>query len=259
MRADFFHLLLERSRTGGRNNRKGRHVAWKDAPSKQSMKKAHTDHKQLNENLAPLKRYLGQQVGRPWNKVNSEIRVHLSPDSAVQLHIIGHLKDFIEVHTVEDKGVYYRVSYYGYLPIRSGMLFVDKHGLIRKAKTVKRKKNSPKPFPEMLTEEINKHVNKEKSVFALHEGVCYKVFKNPDTELYSNWNKAKRIHANQDYGFAHWNLDSYGSSRLIWFFKTYDKQIRSYKSEYLNHLSNLLTTVIPYTGFKPDKVKHEKM
>jgi hypothetical protein len=47
--------------------------------------------KSLNENLAPLHRYLRAQVGRPWNKVYSEICQHINRNSAVQLHIWQHL------------------------------------------------------------------------------------------------------------------------------------------------------------------------
>lgn len=47
--------------------------------------------KHLNENLAPLRRYLRSNVGRPWNKVYSEICQRINRDSAVQLHVWQHL------------------------------------------------------------------------------------------------------------------------------------------------------------------------
>ncbi|MEZ5937349.1 MAG: hypothetical protein R3C52_03930 [Hyphomonadaceae bacterium] len=55
--------------------------------------------KSLNENLAPLRRYLGKQIGRPWNKVYSEISENLKPTSTVQQHVRDHLKDFVAVET----------------------------------------------------------------------------------------------------------------------------------------------------------------
>lgn len=55
--------------------------------------------KGLNENLAPLKRYLGKQVGRPWNKVFSEISEHLKPTSTVQQHVRDHIEDFVALKT----------------------------------------------------------------------------------------------------------------------------------------------------------------
>jgi hypothetical protein len=50
-----------------------------------------------NENLAPLRRYLERQVGRPWDKVYSEIARHLRVDNTVQQHVRDHLSDFVAV------------------------------------------------------------------------------------------------------------------------------------------------------------------
>ncbi|MGD9966756.1 MAG: hypothetical protein AB7T59_09565 [Hyphomonadaceae bacterium] len=55
--------------------------------------------KRLNETLNPLKRYLASNVGRPWNKVYSEISEHLKPSSTVQQHVRDHLDDFIATKT----------------------------------------------------------------------------------------------------------------------------------------------------------------
>jgi hypothetical protein len=50
------------------------------------MRRRYKEHAQkaLNENLAPLRRYLLKQIGRPWNKVFSEICQNLRVDSVVQ-------------------------------------------------------------------------------------------------------------------------------------------------------------------------------
>lgn len=55
--------------------------------------------KSLNENLNPLKRYLASNVGRPWNKIYSEISAHLKAGSTVQQHVRDHLEDFVAVRT----------------------------------------------------------------------------------------------------------------------------------------------------------------
>ncbi|MBX3430395.1 MAG: hypothetical protein KF779_12520 [Hyphomonadaceae bacterium] len=55
--------------------------------------------KALNETLNPLKRYLASNVGRPWNKVYSEINEHLKPTSTVQQHVRDHLDDFVATKT----------------------------------------------------------------------------------------------------------------------------------------------------------------
>src|SRR5205823_5532645 len=47
--------------------------------------------KNLRENLAPLRRFLRAQLGRPWDKVYGEICDRINRDSAVQNHIWQHL------------------------------------------------------------------------------------------------------------------------------------------------------------------------
>ena len=51
--------------------------------------------KLLNENLAPLRRYLLSNVGRPWCKVFSEMSQHMRLDSPVQLHIWQHVQGYV--------------------------------------------------------------------------------------------------------------------------------------------------------------------
>ena len=56
--------------------------------------------KEFTDNLNPLKRYLGRQVGRPWNKVYSEICENLSVRSTVQQHLRDHLYECMELRAV---------------------------------------------------------------------------------------------------------------------------------------------------------------
>lgn len=56
-------------------------------------------NKELNENLKPLQRFLRSRVGKPWNKVYSEIMAGLNMQNAVQYHVWQHLIDFGEVET----------------------------------------------------------------------------------------------------------------------------------------------------------------
>jgi len=51
--------------------------------------------KGLNENLAPLFRYLERNAGRPWDAVYSEIRERINMNSAVQMHIWQHVTDYV--------------------------------------------------------------------------------------------------------------------------------------------------------------------
>lgn len=98
MREDMAKVIVERPRIKPWNARKGRCMNLDDLPSHEGMRRGNAwrgDRKELNENLAPLRRYLAKQVSRPWNKVYSEIAARLRVDSAVQQHVRDHLRDFV--------------------------------------------------------------------------------------------------------------------------------------------------------------------
>jgi hypothetical protein len=87
------------------------------APSRQHEKK-------LNENLAPLERYLMRQVGRPWDKVYGEIRGSIDARSATGLHVLQHLPDYVAVKTFLKNGEVFSVGRWGGAsPVRG--LYVD--------------------------------------------------------------------------------------------------------------------------------------
>jgi hypothetical protein len=65
----------------------------------------------LNENLAPLRRYLERQVGRPWNKVYSEIAAGLRVTNTVQQHVRDHVSDFVELRPRRGIRTRYSVFY----------------------------------------------------------------------------------------------------------------------------------------------------
>ena len=100
MRKDMFKVIVERPRRGAdfRVNRM-RHKGEDDLPSRVGMKRFralnHTNSKWLNENLAPLKRYLMKQAGRPWSKVYSEICENLDTNNTVKQHVRDHLQDYV--------------------------------------------------------------------------------------------------------------------------------------------------------------------
>ena len=100
MRDDMARVIVERPRIPAFNSRKGRRRPLEDLPAREGMRRSHAlrgDRKELNENLTPLRRYLENQVGRPWDKVYSEIAAHLRVDSTVQQHVRDHLCDFVAV------------------------------------------------------------------------------------------------------------------------------------------------------------------
>ena len=99
MRDDMHRVLVTRPRLGAQVRRKGRTHRFEDMPPHVGMKRTHAfakaDMKVLNEHLQPLRRYLHAQVGRPWDKVWSEIAAGLRVTSAVQQHVRDHVFDFV--------------------------------------------------------------------------------------------------------------------------------------------------------------------
>ncbi|MGE3303816.1 MAG: hypothetical protein AB7M12_11965 [Hyphomonadaceae bacterium] len=97
-------VIVERPRLGSKARaRPGRDAPLLDddgeplrvrAPKRTRQQKT----KRLNENLAPLRRFLAAQAGRPWRKVYSEISEHLKPTSTVQQHVRDHVGDIVALH-----------------------------------------------------------------------------------------------------------------------------------------------------------------
>ena len=100
MRDDMARIIAERPRIPAFNSRKGRRRGLEDLPTHEGLRRAQSlrsDRKQLNENLAPLRRYLESQVGRPWNKVYAGVATRLRVDNTVQQHVRDHLRDFVAI------------------------------------------------------------------------------------------------------------------------------------------------------------------
>lgn len=108
MREDMFKVIVERPRWGSRHAPKSK-LRYDKSPGRKRatgrrMVMEHSGYtKCLNENLAPLKRYLHKQVGRPWDKVYSEISQHLDTSSTVKQHVRDHLTDFILITVTHDR------------------------------------------------------------------------------------------------------------------------------------------------------------
>lgn len=99
MREDMAYLIVERPRYKPKA-RKGRHQAFDDGPRHEGMRRPHVlrgDDKSFSDYLAPLRRYLAGQVGRPWRKVYADITARLRSRSTVQQHLRDHLHDFVAI------------------------------------------------------------------------------------------------------------------------------------------------------------------
>ena len=149
MRRDMHKVIVERPRRKGlgpyRQSRGGRGRVLADLPNKEGIRKSYTirgTDKELNENLAPLKRYLRKQVGRPWNAVYRDISAVLNSRSAVQQHVRDHLWDFVAEHVIlGERGAVFKAPpnpWFGSGRLRPGQLYIHpRTGLLL---AVKRKK-----------------------------------------------------------------------------------------------------------------------
>jgi len=97
MRNDMYKVIVERPRAwkGGYRSAVQRRDDL-DGPVHLGMRAGYAG-RILNENLAPLRRYLRSQVGRPWNKVYSEISAGIDRRNTVQQHIHEHIDGFIAI------------------------------------------------------------------------------------------------------------------------------------------------------------------
>lgn len=101
MREDMCKVIVERPRRGSRmRTREGRRYrASEDVAPKIGMKQGYVNRKWLNENLAPLKRWLESQANRPWDKVYAELCGNIDRRNTVQEHIFAHIDNFVERET----------------------------------------------------------------------------------------------------------------------------------------------------------------
>jgi hypothetical protein len=166
MREDMAKVIVERPRCGSwmrARHRKGYHrrqqqIAPGDEPKRERIKEAYgASSKYLNEHLAPLRRFLRSNVGRPWDKVFSEICARINRNSAVQDHVRDHVFDFVETDVILIDGVLCFGSGYRYgRPLEPYYRWLEfyvcpKTGLLRQMKQRKVKpepsKAAPKPIP----------------------------------------------------------------------------------------------------------------
>jgi len=101
MRADMFKVIVERPRWGAghappvklkKDKNPHKHIGLKRHAWEQA---AYV--KGLNENLAPLVRFIQRRVGQRWDDVFSEICARLDTGSTVKMHVREHLRDFVLV------------------------------------------------------------------------------------------------------------------------------------------------------------------
>lgn len=118
MRSDMYKVIVERPRHGSwrsnatvgacrREERPRDPDAMEALMASAPMMPRDDGRKYLNENLSPLRRFLLGNVGRRWEDVYSDLRAHLSPRNAVQMHVCEHLEEFVSLHVrIDGRKVY---------------------------------------------------------------------------------------------------------------------------------------------------------
>jgi hypothetical protein len=134
MRSDLNKLLCERERYGSSKDfGEFRHSARAEnigldrladdevtestfSGERESMKKRYNigwDKKELNENLNPLYGFIRKSVGRPWDKVYSELCKSFDKRSVINQHILDHLFQYVRVNTVLRDNKIYAIDKWG--------------------------------------------------------------------------------------------------------------------------------------------------
>lgn len=110
------------------------------APTKEPLRSRRQRTKQFNEHLRPLYRYLKKQVGRPWDKIYSEVLKGLGGgQGTLQDHVLTHVNSYVEQNVTMVDGIPHKISSWGglrpiandaYRPLfvhpRTGLLCVSK-------------------------------------------------------------------------------------------------------------------------------------
>jgi hypothetical protein len=113
MRPDMSKVIVERPRLGGGarfprgSSADDPRLPMKDWRRREGIGRpwqSSSAGKWLNENLAPLRRYLRSNCGRSWNAVYSDVCQRINRNSAVQLHVWQHLMQDVCTNPYEISG-----------------------------------------------------------------------------------------------------------------------------------------------------------
>ncbi len=141
MRSDMAKVVTERPRRGhgnsskkwGRRLRKHEYAAEDHGPSRAPIARRHQygwNAKEFSDLLGPLRRYLRQQVGRPWDKVWSEITRSLDSRSLTGQHIFDHIQSEVDRHVwLGPDGRLYHTRWSGPVPV-SGLYVHPSTGVL---------------------------------------------------------------------------------------------------------------------------------
>lgn len=231
--------IVERERVGHRDGeaaaRRERRITRQrlrsgddDFPVKRGIK-SHidpSDRKSFDENLSPLIRFLQKSVGRPWDKVHSEICEQIKLSSTVQRHILEHVQWEVETNIRMIDGKPWVFNPYswnrdkavdGYIPLissyrRKDQLYVNpKTGLLCKAP--RDKKTTPWRQVEREERAKSRYCPKETPLVQYHlfDGIWFEIrFRNPTADeearkAFGHWETVPV----SSYAYPEWNPHGY--------------------------------------------------
>jgi len=211
MRPDMSKVIVERPRRGSRlRNHKS---ALALDPSRidddryiDPPEPRHSGEKSLNENLAPLRRYLERNVGRPWSKVHAEIMATLDSRKATGLHILQHLVHFVATSTWLEGRTVMEVKRWG----RGGPEPVTGLYVHPVSKLLRRAPDRKKAVRARTVSEVSLHPN---TVCRLIDEVWYRFeygVRDPDEIA-----EVVRFHEDQPARNRKYGLDAPGDRRIV--------------------------------------------
>jgi hypothetical protein len=114
MRRDLDKVIIESPRRGSRNRsaKTGARVLHQpdseheDHPKRisSSRYRQYKDFRTFNDKLGPLRRFLRSNLGRPWNKVYSEVSAAIDRRSISGNHLHEHVRDAVELNCFIGEG-----------------------------------------------------------------------------------------------------------------------------------------------------------
>jgi hypothetical protein len=151
MREDMDRVVIERPRTnrsGAQNRKRAERSSMKrmgeDAPTKATMSPGRRfgyDCKNLADLINPLYRWLDKQVGRPWDKVWSEVCQTLKGGTTSLDHIKGHVESGVtqnhNIKMIDGFPHYVNQFHNPALPLNAGDRYVDDKGFLRMVPRIK--------------------------------------------------------------------------------------------------------------------------
>lgn len=182
MRSDMKKVVVERPRWGSRqrNCKFGARLKYvpehdyDEQPKKpRGFESYNGSGKQFTDVLGPLKGFLRKNIGRPWNKVYSELCSSLDKRKVTGKHVFDHLKDMVQTNCfIGSSG---KVCYLGYTGLENEVddLYVHpRTGLLCCPRPESKRERNRR---ELLAQEVQLMLLDNDTGYRKHNGQWYRV------------------------------------------------------------------------------------